>query len=102
MSNCRPSMAQARIRIHLLKRSGIRSTNMPSTKSVTEERSVVSQEEWVAARKAHLVREKEITRLRDQLYEERRKLPWVKINKEYVFEGRNGKVTLADLFEGRS
>jgi predicted dithiol-disulfide oxidoreductase (DUF899 family) len=63
---------------------------------------IVSQEEWLAARKALLSKEKEFTRLRDQLSAERRELPWVKVDKEYVFDGLEGKETLADLFEGRS
>ena len=63
---------------------------------------VVSQDEWLAARKALLSKEKELTRLRDQLSAERRELPWVKVNKEYVFDGPEGKETLADLFDGRS
>jgi predicted dithiol-disulfide oxidoreductase (DUF899 family) len=63
---------------------------------------VVSREEWVAARKQHLVKEKELTRLRDELSRQRRDLPWVKVDKNYVFEGPDGKVTLADLFDGRS
>ena len=63
---------------------------------------VVSREEWLEARKALLAREKEWTRLRDRLAEERRALPWVKIDKDYVFEGPNGKQTLGELFAGRS
>jgi predicted dithiol-disulfide oxidoreductase (DUF899 family) len=63
---------------------------------------VVSQEEWLAARKAHLAHEKEFTRQRDQLSAERRQLPWVKVEKDYVFDGPSGKETLADLFGGRS
>ena len=63
---------------------------------------VVSRDEWLAARKALLAREKELTRLRDQLNAERRTLPWVKVEKPYVFDGPNGKETLADLFDGRS
>ncbi len=63
---------------------------------------VVSREEWLVARKKHLAKEKEFTRLRDQLSQERRALPWVKVEKKYVFDGPNGKQTLADLFEGRS
>jgi predicted dithiol-disulfide oxidoreductase (DUF899 family) len=62
---------------------------------------VVSREEWIAARTRHLEKEKELTRLRDQLSQERRELPWVKVDKPYVFEGPQGKETLADLFEGR-
>ena len=63
---------------------------------------IVSREEWTAARKVHLMKEKELTRLRDKLSAERRALPWVKIDKTYVFNTPNGKRTLADLFEGRS
>jgi predicted dithiol-disulfide oxidoreductase (DUF899 family) len=63
---------------------------------------VVSRDEWLAARKELLRKEKEFTRLRDQLSAERRALPWVKVEKTYVFDGADGKVTLADLFDGRS
>ena len=63
---------------------------------------VVAKEQWVAARKALLVREKELTRLRDQVARERRALPWVHINKNYVFDTTEGRRTLAELFEGRS
>ncbi len=63
---------------------------------------VVSREEWLERRKAHLAKEKELTRLRDQLSAERRKLPWVKVEKPYVFDGPDGKETLADLFAGHS
>ncbi len=63
---------------------------------------VVSREEWLVARKEHLVKEKEFTRLRDQLSQQRRELPWVKVEKEYIFDGPNGKETLAELFAGRS
>jgi predicted dithiol-disulfide oxidoreductase (DUF899 family) len=62
---------------------------------------VVSREEWVAARKALLVREKEATRARDALNAERRRLPMVEIVKPYVFAGPHGAATLLDLFEGR-
>ena len=63
---------------------------------------IVSREEWNAARKALLAKEKQLTRQRDQLSAERRNLPWVKIDKTYTFDGPAGKVTLADLFDGRS
>jgi len=63
---------------------------------------IVSRAEWLAARKAHLVNEKKLTRLRDQLHEERRALPWVKVEKAYVFDTPDGKRTLANLFAGRS
>jgi predicted dithiol-disulfide oxidoreductase (DUF899 family) len=63
---------------------------------------IVSETEWVVARKDLLTREKELTRLRDEVSRHRRELPWVKIKKEYVFEGADGRETLADLFDGRS
>ncbi len=63
---------------------------------------IVSQDEWIKASQALLKKEKEFTQLREQMAEERRKLPWVKVEKEYVFEEPAGKVTLADLFAGRS
>jgi predicted dithiol-disulfide oxidoreductase (DUF899 family) len=62
---------------------------------------VVSQDEWLTARKELLAKEKQLTRQRDALNAERRELPWVKVDKIYVFEGPNGNETLADLFEGR-
>src|SRR5882724_8245842 len=63
---------------------------------------VVSREGWLVARKELLAKEKEFTRLRDQLSQQRRELPWVKVEKEYIFDGPNGKETLAELFAGRS
>jgi len=63
---------------------------------------IVSQDEWLTARKKYLKKEKEFTRLRDQLSAERRELPWVKVEKNYVFDGPKGKEKLADLFDGRS
>ena len=63
---------------------------------------IVSREEWLIARKDLLKREKEFTRLRDQLAAERRALPWVEIEKKYVFDTLEGEATLADLFDGRS
>ena len=63
---------------------------------------VVSREDWLAARKELLRKEKEFTRLRDRLSAERRELPWVRVEKDYVFDGPDGKETLSDLFEGRS
>jgi predicted dithiol-disulfide oxidoreductase (DUF899 family) len=59
---------------------------------------VVSREQWLIARKAHLAREKELTRLRDRVSAERRALPWVKVDKTYVFDGPDGKETLPQLF----
>jgi len=63
---------------------------------------VVSREKWIEARKELLKKEKELYRTRDRICAERRELPWVKVDKNYVFEGPGGKVTLADLFRGRS
>jgi len=70
--------------------------------STIEKPKVVSQEEWLAARKELLSKEKDLTRQRDALAEERRKLPWVKVEKNYVFDTASGKKTLADLFGGKS
>jgi predicted dithiol-disulfide oxidoreductase (DUF899 family) len=67
----------------------------------SEEHEIVSRDEWVNARKRLLAKEKESTRLRDQLSAERCNLPWVKIDKDYLFDGPNGKESLADLFGGR-
>jgi predicted dithiol-disulfide oxidoreductase (DUF899 family) len=63
---------------------------------------VVSRDEWLAASRQLVAKEKELTRQRDALNAERRRLPMVEIGKEYVFEGRNGKASLLDLFEDRS
>jgi predicted dithiol-disulfide oxidoreductase (DUF899 family) len=63
---------------------------------------ITSRDEWLAARTELLVREKELTRQRDALNADRRRLPMVEITKDYVFDGPTGAVTLADLFEGRS
>jgi predicted dithiol-disulfide oxidoreductase (DUF899 family) len=80
-----------------------------STQTMTSKRAegfsdheIVSGEEWLIARRDLLKREKELTRMRDQLAAERRALPWVKIDKEYVFNTPEGEVTLAELFDGRS
>ena len=64
--------------------------------------SVVSHDAWIESRKQFLVKEKEFNRLRDQLSAERRALPWECVDKPFVFEGSNGRETLADLFAGRS
>jgi predicted dithiol-disulfide oxidoreductase (DUF899 family) len=63
---------------------------------------VLSREKWLAARKALLVKEKAFTRLRDRLSRQRRALPWVKVDKNYVFDGPTGRETLSDLFDDRS
>ena len=63
---------------------------------------VVSQDQWLAARKQLLKKEKEFTKLRDELSRERRDLPWEKVEKQYTFQGPKGKETLAELFDGRN
>jgi predicted dithiol-disulfide oxidoreductase (DUF899 family) len=77
---------------------------MPKIKTIhgIENRKIVSQREWLVARKKLLVKEKKFSKLRDELALQRRKLPWVKVEEEYVFDGPTGKVTLADLFCGKS
>jgi predicted dithiol-disulfide oxidoreductase (DUF899 family) len=67
-----------------------------------EPHKIVSRQEWTEARKAFLDKEKEFTRARDRLSAERRALPWVKVDKAYVFDTPEGKKTLAELFDGRS
>src|SRR3954468_214931 len=62
---------------------------------------IVSPEEWHAARQQLLVKEKELTRARDALAAERRRMPWQAVDKEYVFEGPAGRASLLDLFDGR-
>ena len=63
---------------------------------------VVSREDWLTARRALLAKEKEFTRLRDELSRERRGLPWVRAEKPYVFDSPQGEQSLTELFEGRS
>jgi predicted dithiol-disulfide oxidoreductase (DUF899 family) len=62
---------------------------------------IVSPQEWRAAREQLLVKEKEVSRARDALAAERRRMPWLAVDKEYWFEGPDGRVSLAGLFEGR-
>jgi len=62
---------------------------------------IVSREEWIAARKALMTGEKQLTQAREALSRQRRELPWVKVDKDYVFDGPGGKVALGDLFKGR-
>ncbi len=69
---------------------------------MTTNHRVVSRGEWIKARRQLLIKEKEFTRLRDQLSQQRRDLPWEAVNKEYVFDGPHGKQTLPELFDGRS
>lgn len=69
---------------------------------VMTEHEVVSHDDWIEARKSLLAKEKEFTRLRDELSTQRRALPWEAVEKEYVFEGPQGEETLSELFEGRT
>jgi predicted dithiol-disulfide oxidoreductase (DUF899 family) len=66
------------------------------------EHTIVGHDEWLEARRTLLLKEKEFTRLRDELSRERRRLPWERVEKEYVFDGPDGKETIAELFDGRS
>ncbi len=70
--------------------------------SQIEHPKIVSQAEWIAARKELLKNEKELTRQKDAVSAQRREMPWVKVEKEYTFDAPGGKKKLADLFEGRS
>jgi predicted dithiol-disulfide oxidoreductase (DUF899 family) len=75
---------------------------MESKTALMEDREIVSEADWLVARKDLLTREKEFSRQRDALSAARHSLPWVKIDKKYVFDGPKGKETLAELFDGRS
>lgn len=75
--------------------------NTDTNETSTMNHSIVSRDRWLAERKALLAREKELTRLHDQIAHERRALPWVRIDKHYVFDTPEGSRPLAELFEGR-
>ncbi len=77
-------------------------TQTPAKAGDTPEHAVASRDEWLAARQELLKKEKALTREYDRLRAERLKLPWVRLEKDYVFEGPEGKVPLRDLFDGRS
>jgi predicted dithiol-disulfide oxidoreductase (DUF899 family) len=70
--------------------------------SQIEHPNVVSRGEWLAARKELLVKEKQLTRQRDEVDRQRRELPWVRVEKDYFFDGPQGQRSLTDLFEDRS
>src|SRR6266481_7496048 len=75
-----------------------------STQSLTSDMKmpkVVSPKTWEAARQKLLVKEKELTRARDALAAQRRRMPWMAVEKEYKFDGPDGKASLLDLFDGR-
>jgi predicted dithiol-disulfide oxidoreductase (DUF899 family) len=78
------------------------STYCTPSEDDTQTHPVVSREQWLAARKTLLLKEKEFTHLRDKINRERLALPWVKVEKNYVFDTPKGKKTLSDLFDGRS
>jgi predicted dithiol-disulfide oxidoreductase (DUF899 family) len=82
----------------------MKTETMEPKKGVSEANSskVVTREQWLVARKDLLTREKELTRLRDEVSRHRRELPWVKVEKQYVFNGPKGRETLVELFKGRS
>lgn len=71
-------------------------------KTKVTDHKIVAREDWLAARRALLLKEKELSRQRDRLNEERRALPWVKVEKAYRFDGPDGVETLSDLFGGNS
>jgi predicted dithiol-disulfide oxidoreductase (DUF899 family) len=71
-------------------------------KDFSENHEIVSQDEWMKARKDLLAKEKEFTHSRDQLTQKIRDLPWVRVDKEYVFDGSKGKQTLSEIFDGKS
>jgi len=75
---------------------------MANNGSSMKEHPVVSHEGWLKARTALLAKEKEFTRLRDELSQQRRELPWERVEKNYIFDGPRGKESLAELFEARS
>lgn len=75
---------------------------MATQDTLTRQPRVVSHDQWLKERAAFMAEEKEFTRLRDELSRRRRALPWEKVTKRYVFDGPDGKETLAELFQGRS
>lgn len=76
--------------------------NGTNDKDLSDNHTIVSQDKWIKARKELLTKEKEFTHTRDQLNQKRRELPWVRVDKEYVFNGPMGKQTLSKLFNGKS
>jgi predicted dithiol-disulfide oxidoreductase (DUF899 family) len=76
--------------------------NRSERQNLNTKHDIVPQAQWLAARRELLKKEKELTRLSDQLSAQRRQLPWVKVEKNYLFDGPGGKVPLANLFAGRT
>jgi predicted dithiol-disulfide oxidoreductase (DUF899 family) len=73
-----------------------------ATQGTIQTPHVVSREQWITERRALLTREKELTHLSDDVARQRRALPWVRLEQAYSFQGPNGEISLADLFQGRS
>ena len=73
-----------------------------ATQSTIQAPHVVSRDQWITERRALLAREKELTHLTDDVSRQRRDLPWVRLEKPYTFQGADGEISLADLFQGRS
>jgi predicted dithiol-disulfide oxidoreductase (DUF899 family) len=94
-----PELQRILNRDHVSNCNGLNYSNL---EHLMEPHKVVSPDEWLAARKAHLANEKQLTRLYDQLRAERMALPWVRIEKTYLFDTASGQQTLAELFAGRS
>ena len=95
--------------MNIARNKPMQTSRTPETNSVgitvdskSHDHPVVSPEQWQAARMELLTKEKEFTRLRDELSRQRRELPWEAVDKEYVFDGLNGQQTLPELFEDRS
>lgn len=79
----------------------MRKDNAMKTTKLKSDRKVVSAKEWEAARQNLLVKEKKLTHARDALAAERRRMPWLAVEKEYGFDGPKGRASLLDLFDGR-
>src|SRR5271163_4023077 len=75
--------------------------NNKKTRSNMKTPPIVSPQEWEAARQQLLVKEKELTRARDAMAAERRRMPWMAVEKQFTFDGPQGKASLLDLFDGR-
>src|SRR5437762_766577 len=85
--------------LRVLKKEGSKRKNKMKTAKMKLNPRIVSPEEWEAARQQLLVKEKELTRVRDALAAERRRMPWVAVEKEYEFDGPDGRASLLDLFD---
>src|SRR4029434_336426 len=86
---------------HRMRTSKERDKEHPKGHIAMKTPPIVSEQEWEAARQQLLVKEKALTRSRDALAAERRRMPWMAMEKKYEFDGPKGKVSLLDLFEGR-